>query len=714
MAKKGATFLNIISAFNSSGIKDAQTGFESLGSKVGKFAKVAAAAMAAAAAAVVAYAGKLLVDGVKAAIADEKAQAKLAQTLQNVTKATKTQISAVEDHIKKLSLATGVADDKLRPAYENLVRATGDISKAQNSLSLAMDISAGTGRSLESVSVALGKAFTGNISALTRLGIPLDANAVKSKNLDAIMKQLGETFGGQAAKQAETFEGKMARLSVAFDEAKETVGAYVLDAITPLLTWVVDKVVPALDEFAQWLGPKLKAAAKLLGDYWNNYLYPALKNVWTFIKNYVVPIFVDLYNSLKEKLAVAWKNMTDFVRDNKEALTSIAKFIGVTLLVVLKAVAWVIERLVDGFVAFTGALKNGSDWIKRNKKEVDAWLGTMRRVLEIFALINPAVGIALKSFDYLAEQAAKIDLSFAGEQASSSWLKGWGVGWESAPEGFDFGFDFGDSFAKGTGEGISNAKPEVDKRIEKFQEGLKNKLKEIKETFNSFKEEVQSIIVGALDFGTALETLKQQREEAAASGEEFGGTFLEAIQEQAEKAKLFAQRVGELIKLGLSKDALKLVLDAGVDAGTDIANELITGGSETISKTNELVESTKEAAKKVAKFAADSYYGTGLETAKRMVKGFKDLIKEGGAGYKELMDAMDKLAKKLEREIKLKISAETTKTTASATTASAIAGATSAPAQVINITVNGAIDAEGTARQIQNILRRSELRAGAY
>ena len=112
------------------GVKGAQTEVSGFSDKIGKFGKVAAAAFAAASVAAVAYAGKLAIDGVKSAIADEAAQKKLQLTLQNVTGATDAQVKATEQYITKTQLAFGVTDTDLRPSLERLARATGDVDKA--------------------------------------------------------------------------------------------------------------------------------------------------------------------------------------------------------------------------------------------------------------------------------------------------------------------------------------------------------------------------------------------------------------------------------------------------------------------------------------------------------------------------------------------------------------------------------------------------------
>ena len=121
----------------SKGLDQGSKEVESFGSKVGDFGKKAGLAFAVAGAAAVAYAGKLLIDGVKAAAEDEAAQAKLAATLMNVTGATKNQTLAVESYITKTSIANNVTDDLLRPSLERLVRATGDVSEAQRLQGLA-------------------------------------------------------------------------------------------------------------------------------------------------------------------------------------------------------------------------------------------------------------------------------------------------------------------------------------------------------------------------------------------------------------------------------------------------------------------------------------------------------------------------------------------------------------------------------------------------
>jgi hypothetical protein len=236
----------------------------SFGDKVSDFGKKAGLAFAAAGAAAVAYAGKLAIDGVKSAIEDEAAQAKLANTLRNVTQATDAQIKSTEEFILQTSLATGVADDELRPSLDRLTRATKDVDKAQKLQALALDISAGSGKSLQAVTESLSKAQEGNLAGLSRLGVGITKAELASLSFDQITAKLAGTFENQASKQADTFQGKLARLQVAFDEGKETVGAYILTAITPLVEKLVKDVIPAIADFTNNLGEKLRPVIQFL------------------------------------------------------------------------------------------------------------------------------------------------------------------------------------------------------------------------------------------------------------------------------------------------------------------------------------------------------------------------------------------------------------------------------------------------------------------
>ncbi len=218
---------------------------DSIGERAAEFGKKAAVAFAAAGAAIGAFA----ISAVKAAAEDETAQRRLAETITATTGATAKQIEGVEQYIKQTSIAIGVADDGLRPAFTRLVRSTQDVEEAQKLLNLALDLSAATGKPLETISNALGRAYDGNTTALGKLGLGLDADIIKSKDFDAIFQQLTGTFGNFAENESETTAKQLERVQIALDEAKESIGAALLPVVQELTAWILDNFIPALEAF---------------------------------------------------------------------------------------------------------------------------------------------------------------------------------------------------------------------------------------------------------------------------------------------------------------------------------------------------------------------------------------------------------------------------------------------------------------------------------
>jgi hypothetical protein len=235
--------LPIVSEWNPAGINKAINDFKKLETN-GQKASFAIKKAAVPAGLAIAALGAVAFDAVKAFAEDEAAAQKLATTLGNVTGASDAQVASVEDFITKTSMAAAVADDELRPALDSLVRGTGDVTKAQDLLSLALDISAGTGKDLGAVSDALSKAFNGNLGPLKKLDPALASLVENGASADEVFAALGKTFSGQAATAANTTSGKMKNLGIQMGELKESIGA----AVAPL----VEKLLPAFLKFSTW------------------------------------------------------------------------------------------------------------------------------------------------------------------------------------------------------------------------------------------------------------------------------------------------------------------------------------------------------------------------------------------------------------------------------------------------------------------------------
>jgi hypothetical protein len=313
-------------------LKAASQDVDTFGDKMGKVGKVVGAAFAAAAAAAGAYAIKIGVEGVKAAIEDEKAQTQLALALENATGATKAQIAATEDSILQMSLATGVADDQLRPALGRLVRSTGDTEKAQQLLAQALDISAATGKPLETVAAALSKGFDGNTAALGKLGVGLSAAELKTMSFTQVQDKLTELFGGAAAKNAETYSGRIARLQVAFDEAKETIGFALLPILEKLIGFINNNALPIINAFS--------GAFSLNGN--------GLAGVITSLGNVIVNTFTPIINGLLK----AFGYVKDAIGDNADTFREFGVLIATY-------VAPVIGTVLGGALQVAGKIAGG-------------------------------------------------------------------------------------------------------------------------------------------------------------------------------------------------------------------------------------------------------------------------------------------------------------------------------------------------------------------
>jgi hypothetical protein len=170
-----------------------------------------------------------LKNATKAASEDRKSQGLLANALRNTVGATTEAIAGAEQYIKKTQLSSAVLDDELRPALATAVRATGSLTGGQKLLDVALDVSAGTGKDLSTVTNAMAKAFNGNTASLKKL-LP------SIKDGSNFMGQLETQFAGAAETAANLDPYK--RLEVIFADIQETVGTALL---------------PALEEFSNYL-----------------------------------------------------------------------------------------------------------------------------------------------------------------------------------------------------------------------------------------------------------------------------------------------------------------------------------------------------------------------------------------------------------------------------------------------------------------------------
>lgn len=294
----------------------------SIGNKISMAFKLAAAAATA-------YATKIAVDGVRAAIEDEAAQIRLANALRESTEATKRQIGEIESYITKAALATGVSDDQLRPAFQDLAAVTNDLTEAQSLLNLALEIQSATGLPLESIIKALSNAYEGNYKSLDKLLPQISAADLKGKSAAQVFQLLTDIFAGSIQANSDSLAARQARLAVAFAEVKEELGYALLPVFERLSEWLLESGLPALKAFI----------AGLTGD-------KSLSNSF----------------SSSEKIAESWgqkvRGFLEFVIAYRKPLLELgAILVGIWAVAKISAAITTTIALVRGLIATYNALK---------------------------------------------------------------------------------------------------------------------------------------------------------------------------------------------------------------------------------------------------------------------------------------------------------------------------------------------------------------------
>jgi hypothetical protein len=260
--------------------KEADSATQKLSSGVKKLAN--AVGLAYGTTAIIAF-GKA---SIKAAAADQKAQQQLALALKNVGLGR--DIATSEDYIQRLQSEFGVIDDLLRPAYQTLAVATRDTAEAQKLLQISLDISASTGKDLGSVTAALSKAYLGNNTALSKLGVGISKADLKTKSFKTITDQLAVTFAGSATAAASSFQGSIDKLGVASANVSEIIGTGLIDALKGLSDdGSVDNLAKQMESTALYLADVIRGIGVLAAQLKNIPGLSSLFSVNPLIKPYL-------------------------------------------------------------------------------------------------------------------------------------------------------------------------------------------------------------------------------------------------------------------------------------------------------------------------------------------------------------------------------------------------------------------------------------------
>jgi hypothetical protein len=215
--------IRIASEFVGKGFKDANKATSALDKSVKKLGKSLAAVFGAQ------QLLKFAKNASKAFIEDEKAANRLALAVKNLGLEFET--PRIERYISDLSKMSGVTDDQLRPAMQRLLQTTGSVAKAQELLTQATDIAAGSGIDYETVVNDLSMAYVGQTRGLRKYSLGLSQAELKTMKFADVQERLNKQFSGASAEFLTTYAGKLQLITTAAGEASETIGKSLVESL---------------------------------------------------------------------------------------------------------------------------------------------------------------------------------------------------------------------------------------------------------------------------------------------------------------------------------------------------------------------------------------------------------------------------------------------------------------------------------------------------
>lgn len=174
-------------------------------------------------AAVIAFSKK----SVQALVEAEKANTRLANSVKNLGLSFST--AAIQKNLDEISRSAGIAGEVLVDAYQPLLTATGSVIKSQEMLNLALDVAAGSGVSLTTVTQDLANAYVGNTRGLRKYNLGLSQAQLKAATFLEVQTKLNKQFSGAQAAYLDTYAGKLQILGEAAGNAQERIGASLID-----------------------------------------------------------------------------------------------------------------------------------------------------------------------------------------------------------------------------------------------------------------------------------------------------------------------------------------------------------------------------------------------------------------------------------------------------------------------------------------------------
>jgi hypothetical protein len=604
-----------------------------------------------------AMAVKLGVDGVKAAIEDEAAVSKLAQTMTNLGLAHDT--AQVEASIAVMETELGIVDMELRPAYDRLVRSIGDTDGAMKAMSLAADISAGTGKSLDAVVQALGRAYDGNTQGLSRLGAGLSSTLLKSGDMKAITEQLATTFGGQATTKAQTYEGQIKRLSLEFDNLKESFGRGFITGLGDAND-STDELMATLKE----LEPELEKLGSTLADV-------AIGGVKA------ASGLVDFNDNVGKASDFAVARFSISLIRNADALGIISDEAGAAaeaeyqLYLANNGLIGQMDPLARGLYAAELRWKGYADATR------DAQLASSNFALttgELRKVISPTVAAAIEAGKTTATYGGKLTDLNATVKAVTTSTGGLTKETDLLTTAFDLQ------------RGV----------VDKLQVTLDSQVADLEAATQAAKDystTLASQLLGGIDLGAAQQT-----------GADLGMSTLDAFDRQIEEAKWFGNVLSSIKASGADQRLIDQLASLGPAAGGALAQEMIDKGL--VQTFSDRLVDVIDTANTTAQAMVPEFLVAGVASAEQFVDGtIEQLLKE--------QDRLKTIGKTIGKAIGKNIKAEIAQAVAEAVAAAQAAKTAASAERASQIAAQQVVVSEQQiAQALQRLISNSNARSG--
>ena len=291
-------------------------------------------------AAVIAFSKK----SVQALLEAEKANVRLANSVKNLGLSFST--AAIQKNLDDISRSAGIAGEVLVDAYQPLLTATGSIIKSQEMLNLALDVSAGSGVALTTVTQDLANAYVGNTRGLRKYNLGLSQAQLKTATFLEVQTKLNKQFSGAQAAYLDTYAGKLQILTEAAGNAQERIGASLIDLgaaftgssnveeFVAKIEKLTDRFVGLMDRFTEgiaiiraMLGAKtwtgmFKAAQEAQVAEYNRRLKRDYMKVWD---NVNVPMSAQALAQQRKAEAAAKKRAADLLKAQQKNTAELKK-----------------------------------------------------------------------------------------------------------------------------------------------------------------------------------------------------------------------------------------------------------------------------------------------------------------------------------------------------------------------------------------------------